>query len=261
MDWKRHRRHQDTIAHPNGNKIPAASPSPSSAKIPPIPGSWVFLQTHKQEDLTSLTAASPHPPWLSHKTDPRYPACSLKTELCSCGSTSSDSIPDGWKARTPQKTPRSSPSHTSGAASSFGSQEMSTSGSSLFHQTRIKLADMLQIPRADGRGQHRPQMARRSDEVAAAQPARVRPAIPSSTTPAPGSAEAGLTATPATTTARRPRGGSPALLAASRRRTPHRSRYSAHTARASSSPSMRAPGGPARRAEALPSALRAAPRL
>lgn len=76
----------------------------------------------------------------------------------------------------------------------------------------MKLADMLQLPRSDGRGQNHPQPPQRGEGDTEAHPARVRPTIPSSASPAPGSAEAGRTATPATTTTGRPGGGGPVLL-------------------------------------------------
>lgn len=101
---------------------------------------------------------------------------------------------------------------------------------------------MLQVPRADKQGQHHPQLAQRGEGEAEAHPARVRPIIPSSTSPVPISTGAGRTATPAMTTTRRPGGGGPALLALSRPRAavipvPHRCRYPANTARASRPPS------------------------
>lgn len=100
---------------------------------------------------------------------------------------------------------------------------------------------MLQVPRADEQGQHHPQAPLRRDVDTEAHPARVRPIMPSSTSPAPGRTGAGQTATPTTTT-RRPGGSGPALLAPSRPRAavtpvPHRSCYPANTARASLPPS------------------------
>lgn len=107
----------------------------------------------------------------------------------------------------------------SGGAPSLSSQEVNIFASLLFHQTRMKLADTLQVPRADKQGQHHPQLAQRGggDAEAPSRPGQTHHPPPS-TSPVSGNTGAGRTATPATTTTRRQGGGCPAVLAPSRPR-------------------------------------------
>lgn len=77
-----------------GNNKRSAASQFSTFQGSLIPSSWLLLETCGQKDQTSLTAVSPHPPWPSHKTDPRFSGCSLNKELLSCVSKPSDTIPD-----------------------------------------------------------------------------------------------------------------------------------------------------------------------
>lgn len=121
----------------------------------------------------------------------------------------------------------------------------------------MKLADMIQAPRADERGQHHVQHPLGAEGDAEAHPAWVRPITPPSASPATGRAEAGRTATPASATTRRPGGGGPALPAPPGCRQPLPRSRSPGLAPSS----LKTPVGSARRPKAFPSSPRAAPQL